>query len=81
PVGPIHKYLKRRTRNNVRIGARAAIHTSAILEYLTAEVLRLVGASRAHASLFLALTLLVRGDGELETLVQATIARGGILPL
>ncbi|KAH9984725.1 histone-fold-containing protein [Russula compacta] len=86
PVGRIHRYLKQRTQNNVRIGAKAAVYTSAILEYLTAEVLELAGPPHlSMRSLYISLTLLGiqatrRRISELDTLVRATIAGGGVLP-
>lgn len=90
----------------MRIGAKAAVYTSAILEYLTAEVLELAGASdmprfmlclswalmlfwwSGNASKDLRvkritprhLQLAIRGDEELDILVRATIAGGGVLP-
>ena len=43
PVGRIHRYLKATGHDQLRVGGKAAVYTSAVLEYLTAEVLELAG--------------------------------------
>lgn len=84
PVGRIGSLL-RRGRYTKRTAAAAPVYLTAVLEYLTAELLELSGKVAAQQKKKRitprSVTLAVRHDEELSQLLQnVTFTQGGVLP-
>uniref|UniRef100_A0A0D9W1Y0 Histone H2A n=1 Tax=Leersia perrieri TaxID=77586 RepID=A0A0D9W1Y0_9ORYZ len=84
PVGRVARYLKT-GKYAERVGGGAPVYLSAVLEYLSAEVLELAGnAARDNKKNRIVprhIQLAVRNDEELSKMLgSVTIAAGGVLP-
>jgi len=84
PVGRLHRFLKSYITSRNRVGGTAGVFLAATMEYLCAEVLELAGNVAAEYRTKRItprhLPLAIRGDEELDHLIKATIAGGGVIP-
>lgn len=84
PVSRVHRMLRKGNYAD-RIGVGASVYLTAVLEYLSAEVLQLAGnATRGNKKNRINprhVQLAIRNDNELNALLSdVTISQGGVLP-
>ena len=84
PVSRVHRFLRKK-HYAYRIGSGAPVYLVAVLEYLSAETLELVGNAardnKKHRSIPVHVQLAVRNDEELNKFLSSvTIAEGCVLP-
>jgi histone H2A len=85
PVGRVASQL-RKGRYAARVSSSAAVYLAAVLEYTVAEILELsakavVQRGKGNRITPRALTLAIRHDADLGTLLKdVTLSRGGVVP-
>uniref|UniRef100_A0A7S0ZT55 Histone H2A n=1 Tax=Noctiluca scintillans TaxID=2966 RepID=A0A7S0ZT55_NOCSC len=84
PVCRVHRYLKKHVSKNMRVGGLSGVFAASVMEYLAAEVLELAGnAAKEHRTKRITprhIMFAVRSDEELDCLIKATVAGGGVMP-
>mmetsp|Transcript_3152 Transcript_3152/g.7951 ORF Transcript_3152/g.7951 Transcript_3152/m.7951 type:complete len:226 (+) Transcript_3152:85-762(+) len=84
PVARVHRYLKKYLPMNGIVSVNAAVYTAAVMEYLVAEIVEVCGQVQGYKKYTTIkprhLMLGIKSDPELQGLVKATIAGGGVVP-
>uniref|UniRef100_A0A914GU24 Histone H2A n=1 Tax=Globodera rostochiensis TaxID=31243 RepID=A0A914GU24_GLORO len=85
PVSRVHRKLRSMRAGHGRVAATASVYATAVVEYITAEVIQLAGCvakdNKRKRVTPRHIYLAMHGDEELDELVKnATIAGGGTLP-